>query len=117
MWTPAVPLPGCAGSHLDSARALAATGEKGLAWGEAAQQAGRASAHRRTALATGQAGDVFLCHQLMVHSASWPHRGRTPRLMAQPSVALLGEYRLPGLPIAPPTPVEQAVLRALADGD
>jgi hypothetical protein len=32
--------------------------------------------------------------------------------MAQPSVVLLGEYRLPGLPVAPPTPVEQAVLRA-----
>jgi len=61
----------------------------------------------------GQAGDVFLCHQLTAHSASWPHRGRVPRLMAQPSVALLGEYRLPGLPVAPPTPVEEAVLRAL----
>lgn len=105
-----------AGSHLDSARVLAAAGEQGLEWGEAARQAGRASAHRRTVLATGHAGDVFLCHQLMVHSASWPHRGRAPRLMAQPSVALLGEYRLPGLPVAPPTPVEQAVLRALADG-
>jgi hypothetical protein len=105
-----------AGSHRDSARVLAAAGEKGLEWEEAARQAGHASAHRRTALATGQAGDVFLCHQLMVHSASWPHRGRVPRLIAQPSVALLGEYRLPGLPIAPPTPVEQAVLRALADG-
>jgi hypothetical protein len=91
---------------------LAAAGEQGLKWGEAARQAGRASAHRRTVLATGQAGDVFLCHQLIAHSASWPHRGRAPRLMAQPSVVLLGEYRLPGLPVAPPTPVEQAVLRA-----
>jgi hypothetical protein len=100
-----------AGSHLDSVRVLAAAGEKGLESGEAARQAGRVSAHRRTALATGQAGDVFLCHQLMDHSASWPHRGRVPRLTAQPSVALLGEYRLPGLPAVPPTPVEQAVLR------
>jgi phytanoyl-CoA dioxygenase PhyH len=105
-----------AGSHLDSARVLAAAGEEGLEWGEAARQVERASAGRRTALATGQAGDVFLCHQLTVHSASWPHRGHIPRLMAQPSVALLGEYRLPGLPIAPPTPVEQAILRALANG-
>jgi hypothetical protein len=105
-----------AGSHLDSARLLAAAGEQGLEWGEAARQTGRASAHRRTVLATGQAGDVFLCHQLIAHSASWPHRGRAPRLMAQPSVALLGEYRLPGLPVAPPTPVEQAVLRALDGG-
>jgi hypothetical protein len=103
-----------AGSHRDSARVLAAAGEEGLEWGEAARQAERASARRRTALATGHAGDVFLCHQLMVHSASWPHRGRTPRLMAQPSIALLGEYRLPGLPDAPPTPAEQAVQGALA---
>jgi hypothetical protein len=102
-----------AGSHLDSARVLAAAGEEGLKWDEAARRAGRASERRRTALATGQAGDVFLCHQLMVHSASWPHRGLAPRLIAQPSVALLGEYRLPGLPIAPPTPAEQAVLRAV----
>jgi hypothetical protein len=105
------------GSHLDSARVLAEAGEKGLEWGEAARQVEQASAHQRTALATGQAGDVFLCHQLMVHSASWPHRGRTPRLMAQPSVALLGEYRLPGLPVAPPTLAEQAILRVLADRD
>jgi hypothetical protein len=102
-----------AGSHLDSARVLAAAGEEGLEWEEAARQIGRASAHRRIALATGQAGDVFLCHQLTAHSASWPHRGRVPRLMAQPSIALLGEYRLPGLPAAPPTPVEQSVLNAL----
>lgn len=102
-----------AGSHLDSARVLAAAGEEGLEWGAAARQIGLASARRQTVLVTGQAGDVFLCHQLTAHSASWPHRGRVPRLMGQPSVALLGEYRLPGLPVAPPTPVEQAVLRAL----
>ena len=65
---------------------------------------------------TGQAGDVFLCHQLTAHSASWPHRGCVLRLMAQPSDALLGEYRLPGLPHAPPTAVEQAVLGALDSG-
>jgi hypothetical protein len=105
------------GSHLDSAQVLAAAGEKGLEWGEAARQAERASAHRSTALATGQAGDVFLCHQLTVHSASWPHRGRTPRLMAQPSVALLGEYQLPSLPAAPPSPAEQAIQQALAGRD
>jgi hypothetical protein len=104
------------GSHLDSVRVLAAAGDKGLEWAEAAGQAERASAHRRTALATGHAGDVFLCHQLTMHSASRPHRGRLPRLMAQPSVALLGEYRLPGLPVAPPAPAEQAIQRALAGG-
>jgi hypothetical protein len=106
-----------AGSHADSAQVLAAAGEEGLEWGEAARQIGDASGQRRTVLATGRAGDVFLCHQLTAHSASWPHRGQVPRLMAQPSVALLGEYRLPGLPLAPPSPTEQAVLRALQGGN
>lgn len=95
-----------AGLHLDSGRVLAAAGVEGLEWGEAAREVGLASACRRTVLVTGQAGDVFLCHHLTAHSASWPHRGRVPRLMAQPSIALLGEYRLPGFPVAPPTPVE-----------
>ena len=30
-------------------------------------------------LATGQAGDVILCHPFLVHAASWPHTGRHPR--------------------------------------
>ncbi len=38
------------------------------------------------ALAIGTAGDVFLCHPFLVHAASWPHRGRTPRFMAQPGL-------------------------------
>ena len=25
--------------------------------------------------ATGRAGDVFLCHPFIVHTATWPHRG------------------------------------------
>lgn len=97
------------GSHLDVARILAKAGDRGLEWGEAARQAAQASAHRPVALATGQARDVFLCHQLLVHAASWPHQGDIPRIMAQPSVALLGEYRLPGRPAMPPTPAEQAI--------
>jgi hypothetical protein len=34
--------------------------------------------------ATGQAGDVFLCHPFLVHAASWPHHGRSPKMMAHP---------------------------------
>jgi hypothetical protein len=37
--------------------------------------------------ATGQAGDVYFCHPFMVHRATWPHRGVTPRIIAQPAVA------------------------------
>jgi hypothetical protein len=102
------------GSHLDVPPVLAPAGDDGLQWSEAARRAAEASTHRPTALATGRAGDVFLCHPFLVHAASWPHRGRFPRMMAQPSVALLGEYPLYGRPSAPPSPVEQAIVSSLA---
>jgi hypothetical protein len=41
---------------------------------------------RRVALATGNAGDVYLCHPFLMHAASWPHRGTTPRFVAQPEL-------------------------------
>ncbi len=101
------------GSHIDTARILAPAGEAGLEWAEAARRAAQASAHRPVVLATGRAGDVFLCHEFMVHAASWPHRGDHPRMMAQPSIVLLSEYDLPALPVSPSTPAEQAILGAL----
>jgi len=59
------------------------------------------------ALATGQAGDVYLCHPFLVHAASWPHRGTGPRILAQPPIAIHGALRVDG-------PVDQlsAVARA-----
>jgi len=100
------------GSHLDVPPILAPAGRRGLDWSEAAPRAAQASAHRPTALATGQAGDVYLCHPFLVHAASWPHRGRFPRMIAQPGVALHIEYPLAGPPGAAP-PVEQAILASL----
>jgi Phytanoyl-CoA dioxygenase (PhyH) len=94
------------GSHLDAARVLAPAGDGGLAWAEAASAAAAASAGRPTALATGAAGDVFLCHPFLVHAASWPHRGRLARMMAQPGVSLHTQF-----PLTPPlSPVEQSIL-------
>jgi hypothetical protein len=92
------------GSHLDVPPLLAPAGADGLDWFQAAAAAVRASAHRPTALATGHAGDVFLCHPFLVHAASWPHRGRSPRMMAQPPVLLLSEFPLHALPAGAPTP-------------
>jgi hypothetical protein len=64
-----------------------------------------AAGTRPTALVTGLAGDVFLCHPFLVHAASWPHTGRHPRLIAQPGVALHDEF-----PLVPPlSPVELAM--------
>jgi hypothetical protein len=50
--------------------------------------------HGEIALATGAAGDVYLCHPFLVHAASWPHRGTGPRILAQPAIVLNGELRL-----------------------
>ena len=85
-----------------------------MEWLPAAQQAAQASAHRPTALATGGAGDVFLCHPFLVHAASWPHRGRRPRMIAQPAVALHGQYALRAAPGDTPPPVQQVILDSLA---
>lgn len=103
------------GSHLDVPPILAPAGDGGLDWSVAAQMAAEATAHRPTALADGRAGDVFLCHPFLVHAAGWPHRGRFPRMIAQPSVTLKDQFPLnpddEGL-----SPVEQAILAALPAG-
>ena len=96
------------GSHLDAARVLAPAGDAGMAWLEAAQAAAAATAQLPTAAATGQAGDVFLCHPFLVHAATWPHRGKGPRMVAQPAVSLHGQFPL----TAPLSPVERAILAA-----
>jgi len=93
------------GSHRDAARVLAPAGDEGMPFTQAAQLAARASAARPTELATGQAGDVIVCHPFLVHAASWPHTGRHPRIMAQPGVALHDAF-----PLVPPlSPVELAM--------
>ena len=100
------------GSHRDVARLLAPAGEAGLGFMELAARLD-ATAERPTALATGLAGTVYLCHPFLVHAAQ-PHRGRTPRFLAQPPL-------LPAEPIRPHrddgaySPVEQAIREALAD--
>lgn len=72
-----------AGSHLDIARRLAPHGDAGLSLRELAASGFEESAHRTEIVATGGPGTVYLCHPFLVHSAQ-PHRGRTPRFMAQP---------------------------------
>jgi hypothetical protein len=101
------------GSHTDVPSLLAPYGDDGLEATQAGQLADRASAHRPTALATGRAGDVFLCHPFLVHAASWPHRGRSPRMIAQPAVALHSQYPLGAVPGEPVSPVEQTIIDSL----
>jgi hypothetical protein len=67
---------------------------------------------RTIAEATGSAGDVDLCHPFIVHTATWPHRGAQPRMMAQPGIRVPDSFRLDG---SDPSPVARAIVAGLAD--
>ena len=60
--------------------------------------------------ATGRAGDVFLCHPFIVHTATWPHRGAGPRMIAQPAINAPGGFALDG---SDPSPVARAIVAGL----
>jgi hypothetical protein len=77
------------GSHMDMARFLEPAGEAGMP----PMDLTRLGAGRPIALATGEAGTVYLCHPFLVHAAQ-RHRGTTPRFMAQPPLGLREPYQL-----------------------
>jgi ectoine hydroxylase-related dioxygenase (phytanoyl-CoA dioxygenase family) len=73
------------GSHLDVPPVLEPIGEAGTHFERVLPLLPDVQ-KRKVALATGKAGDVYLCHPFLVHAASWPHRGTTPRFLAQPAL-------------------------------
>jgi hypothetical protein len=73
------------GSHMDVPPLLVSFGDAGCAFDTGSLPA--TTFERPRAVATGNAGDVFLCHPFMVHRATWPHRGRRPRIIAQPEIS------------------------------
>lgn len=95
------------GSHRDMARFLAPAGEAGMSH-LALDQMGAA---RPQALATGEAGTVYLCHPFLVHAAQ-PHRGLLPRFLAQPPLHPAEPFRL-DRPDGGHSPVEIAIRQAL----
>ena len=95
------------GSHFDMARFLAPAGEVGMSH-LVLDQIG---AERPEALATGEAGTVYLCHPFLVHAAQM-HRGRVPRFMAQPPLHPAERFRLDRLD-GDYSPVEMAIRQAL----
>ncbi|MGE7469867.1 phytanoyl-CoA dioxygenase [Bosea sp. NPDC003192] len=99
------------GSHQDIARQLAPAGEAGLSLRELAADGFAGSTGRKEVLATGQAGTVYLCHPFLVHSAQ-PHRGKTPRFMAQPPLLPREPLSL-DRPDGTCSPVEAAIRQAL----
>jgi hypothetical protein len=66
---------------------------------------------RPVAHATGQAGDAFLCHPFLVHTATWPHAGSRPRMIAQPAVPARDGFVLDG---TNSSPVARAIMAGLA---
>jgi hypothetical protein len=98
------------GSHLDIARALAPFGEAGLSHPELDRVAADLI-ERPQALATGEAGTVYLCHPFLVHAAQM-HHGSTPRFMAQPPLAPAGPFSLDRAD-GNYSPVEMAIRQAL----
>ncbi|MFE1176206.1 phytanoyl-CoA dioxygenase family protein [Streptomyces sp. NPDC058773] len=101
------------GSHLDVAALLGPEGEAGLSFMDLARRAVPATEHRPLALATGRAGDVFLCHPFLVHAAQ-PHRGTEPRFLAQPPLLPRpGQDPSPARPDGAHSPVEAAIRRGL----
>jgi hypothetical protein len=96
------------GSHADIARQLAPAGEEGLSLRELAADGFSTSAHRDVALATGEAGTVYLCHPFLVHAAQ-PHRGTRVRFMAQPPLLPTAKARA----YAADSPAQRAIDRAV----
>ena len=71
------------GSHFPVARVLASETQQGLSALELARKVVPLTEGMRVTTATGNAGTVYLCHPFLLHAAQ-PHRGQTPKFMAQP---------------------------------
>ncbi len=97
------------GSHFKVARVLEHFGEEGLPFLELASKL--SPDLRRTSLATGEAGTVYLCHPFLVHAAQ-PHRGTEPRFLAQPPLIPARPFDL-YRPDGRFSPVEKAIRKAI----
>jgi hypothetical protein len=100
------------GSHRYAAAALATAGDTGMPGGAVPDLLRPSVLCRTIAEAIGRAGDVYLCHPFLVHTATWPHRGDEPRMMAQPGVEVPDGFALDGTDLSP---VAQAIVEGLGD--
>jgi len=99
------------GSHLPMARQLRRHGEAGISLADLASEGFDSSADCEVALATGEAGTVWLLHPFMVHAAQ-AHHGTAPRFIAQPGLGFSEPLSLER-PDGAYSPVEQGVRIAL----
>lgn len=101
------------GSHLDVAKILEPEGEPGLSFMELAGRLEHTPL-RKEVLATGKAGTVYLCHPHLAHAAQ-PHRGQTPRFMAQPALVPKKDFMLHRTD-GNYSPVELAIRKGIGSG-
>jgi hypothetical protein len=103
------------GSHLDVPPFLVPYGERGVNGFTLCKEMDAAGAldspNRPLALATGRAGDVYLCHPFLIHAAQ-EHHGTVPRFIAQPPLIPRDPLELDRADGAY-SPVERAVRDAL----
>ena len=95
------------GSHRQIARRLLPYGPTGLTLAELAASGFTDTESCREVVAAGPAGTAYLCHPFLVHAAQ-PHRGRSPRFLAQPPLLPVGDFRVD----LPPSPVQVAIRKA-----
>ncbi len=102
------------GSHLEMAKLLYPAGEAGLPGAAAGQESEipLPDTSGPVEMATGEAGDVFLCHPFLVHAAGWPHPESTPRFIAQPPIGLTGSLQ-PDAPESRLSVVARAIRRGI----
>jgi hypothetical protein len=94
------------GSHHMAARILWENREHGLPEGQLSGRLRDRMDFATAVEATGEAGDVILCHPLLLHAAC-PNRGQGPRVMANPRVGLNAPARSHSFRLSP----VEAVLR------
>jgi hypothetical protein len=99
------------GSHRDIARLLEPAGEAGVSHFTPDEL--KTALDRPEALATGEAGTVYLCHPFVLHAAQM-HHGTVPRFMAQPPLHPAEPFRL-DRENADYSPVEIAIRQALKE--
>lgn len=95
------------GSHAMIARELLPHGQAGLTLRQLSTNGYESTDDCEIALATGEAGTVYLCHPFVVHAAQ-QHRGSAPRFMAQPPLMPSMEFD----PALPPSPVQVVIRKA-----
>jgi hypothetical protein len=103
------------GSHRAVAGLLAPYGEEGLTMMETSTLAAEHTADDPVVLATGRAGDVYLCHPFLVHAAQ-AHRGSTPRFLAQPPLHPPGWVAAALDPVEGDSAVEVAIREGIGLG-